>query len=159
MSPVLLGTIISASFLIALGLRRPLERLFVSPFPDDTQPSRQFFMDVSFYVAVGAAVAFYNNVIYGFPLILSGGKLVVGCAVAGFFSSLDMALARERSVIHHAIEQDKVSQPPKRLYSVTRKFSLVAITTTLFVAIIIVLIIERIISISPKNSPFPITKT
>jgi len=143
MSPVLLGTIISASFLIALGLRRPLERLFVSSFPDDTQPSRQFFMDVSIYIAVGTAVAFYNTLLYGFPLILSGGKLVLGCAVVGFFSSLDMALMRERSVIYHALEQGKVSQPPKRLYSVTRKFSLVAITTTLFVAIIIGLVISR----------------
>lgn len=143
MSPVLLGTIISASFLIALGLRRPLERLFVSSFPDDTQPSRQFFMDVSIYVAAGTAVAFYNALLYGFPFILSGGKLVLGCAVAGFFSSLDMALMRERSVIYHALEQGKVSQPPKRLYSVTRKFSLVAITTTLFVAIIIGLVISR----------------
>jgi len=76
---------------------------------------------------IGCTAALYNKVQYNFPLILSGGKLVLGCDVIGFFSSLDMALARESSVIHHALEQDKVSQPPKRLYSVTRKFSLVVI--------------------------------
>ncbi len=146
MSPVLLGTIISASFLIALGLRRPLERLFVSPFPDDSQPKRQFFIDIILYITIGCALALYNKAQYNFPLILSGGKLVLGCVVVGFLSSLDMALARERTVIHHALKQDKVSQPPKRLYSMTRKFSLVAITTTLFVTIIIVLIISKDIS-------------
>jgi sigma-B regulation protein RsbU (phosphoserine phosphatase) len=143
---VLLGTIISASFLIALGLRRPLERFFVSPFPDDSQPNRQFFIDIILYITIGCTVALYNKAQYNFPLIFSGGKLVLGYVVVGFLSSLDMALARERTVIHYALKQDKVSQPPKRLYSVTRKFSLVAITTTLFVTIIIVLIISKDIS-------------
>jgi len=146
MSLVLLGTTLSTGFVIALAVRRPLERSFVVSFPDDTQPKRQFFVDIIFYISVGCAVALFNKAQYNFPLILSGGKLVLGCIVVGFFFSLDMALARERSVIHHALDQDKVSQPPKRLYSVTRKFSLVAIIATLFVAIIIVLIISKDIS-------------
>ncbi|MCK5194263.1 MAG: hypothetical protein KAQ71_10660, partial [Desulfobulbaceae bacterium] len=120
--------------------------MFVSPFPDDLQPKRQFFIDIILPITIGCAVALYNKVQYNFPLILSGGKLVLGCVVVGFLSSLDMALARERTFIHHALKQDKVSQPPKRLYSMTRKFSIVAITTTLFVTIIIVLIISKDIS-------------
>ena len=146
MTPVILGTTLSVGFFAAWAFRRPLERAFVLSFPDDTQPKRQFITDSMLYLAVGCAVAVYNKAQYNFPLIVSGGKLVLGCVVAGFFSSLDMALTRERSVIQNALEHGNASQPPKRLYSVTRKFSLVAITTTLFVGIIIVLIISKDIS-------------
>ncbi len=67
----------------------------------------------------------------------------MGCLVFGFFFSLDMALARERTVILEAVARDTALPPPKRLYSMTRKFSLVAISATLFVSIIIVLVISR----------------
>ena len=84
---------------------------------------------------------FYNIMVYSFPA-LSGLKVVLGCCIAGFFLSLDTALARERAVIHKAYNSNKFLSPPKRLYPMTRKFSLVALAATLFVAAIIGLVIS-----------------
>jgi sigma-B regulation protein RsbU (phosphoserine phosphatase) len=143
MPPVLLGATLFAAFLIILILRKPLERLFVLSVVDTDQPKRQFFLDISICLVAVFCVVLYNNIFHNFPLIMSGGKLVLGCLVAGFFFSLDMALARERTVILDAVARDTSLPPPKRLYSMTRKFSLVAISATLFVSIIIVLVISK----------------
>ena len=143
MPPVLLGATLFAGFSIILILRKPLERLFVLSVVDTDQPKRQFFLDISICLVAAFCVVLYNKIFYNFPLIMSGGRLVLGCLVAGFFFSLDMALARERTVILEAVARDTALPPPKRLYSMTRKFSLIAISATLFVTIIIVLVISR----------------
>ena len=146
MPPVLLGVILLVAFLATLVLRRPLERTVVFAHPEPAQPKRQFLLDFFLCLAAGAAVIAYNNVVYGFPVVYSGSKVILGCTVAGFFLSMDTALARERTIIHNAISRDTAMPPPKRLYSMTRKFSLVAITATLFVSAIIGLIISGDIS-------------
>ena len=84
---------------------------------------------------------FYNIMVYNFPVV-SGLKVVLGCGIAGFFLSLDTALARERAVIHRAYNSNRFLSPPKRLYPMTRTFSLVAFAATLFVAAIIGLVIS-----------------
>jgi len=88
----------------------------------------------------------YNHLIYDFPLITSGLKLVLGCAVAGFFIALDMALTRERTVIRSAMASTWDHRPPQRLYSMTRKFSLFALTATVAVAGVIGLILAGDVS-------------
>jgi len=137
---VVLGVILLSAFLAAFLVRIPLERWFVLSIPEISQPKRQFVIDFILCLAVGFAVMFYNMAAYNFPT-LSGLKVVLGCTIAGFFLSLDSALARERAVIHQAYESNGFSSPPKRLYPMTRKFSLVAFAATLFVAAIIGLVI------------------
>ena len=122
-------------------MRAPLERLFVVSSPEPFQPKRQFVLDFLLCLAAGSAVMLYNMIVYRFPP-LSGLKVVLGCAIAGFFLSLDTSLARERAVIHEALDSDMALSPPKRFYPMTRKFSLVAITATIFVAAIIGLVIS-----------------
>ena len=143
MPPVILGATLFFAFLIALGLRKPLERRLVLSAPDAAQPKRQFFLDISICLIAACAVAIFNKIIFNFPLLKSSGKLVFGCLVIGFFFSIDMALARERLIILDASALDTERPPPKHLYPMTRKFSLVAISTTLFVSIIIVLVISK----------------
>ncbi len=140
--PVHLGVILLIAFLTVLALRRPLERDFVLSAAAFGQPSRQFFLDFSLCLAAGSAVVAYNAIVYKFPVVSSGSRLILGCTVAGFFLSLDASLARERTVIHDALAQATASPPPKRLYSMTRKFSLVAFTTTVFVSAIIGLVVS-----------------
>ncbi|MBC8393578.1 MAG: SpoIIE family protein phosphatase [Deltaproteobacteria bacterium] len=141
--PVILGVTFLISFLIALALRRPLERFIVTAAPVDLQPKSQFYLDMLLSFAVGLVVAGYNTMFYSFPLLGSGAMVILGCMVVGFFISLDMALAREPEIIVEALEQEAIFRPPKRLYSMTRKFSLVAITTTLFVSVIFISVISR----------------
>lgn len=138
---MVLGVILLTAFSVALAVRTPLEGLLVLSAPEPSQPKRQFILDFILCLAVGSAVMLYNLRAYNFPA-LSGLKVVLGCGIAGFFLSLDTALARERAAIHQANTTDRHLSPPKRLYPMTRKFSLVAFAATLFVAAIIGLVIS-----------------
>lgn len=140
--PVLLGVSLLIPFVAALALRRPLVNRFVASQPQIVQPKKQFYLDFTLCLAAGSAVAVYNAFAHGFPAP-SGISLLLGCAVVGFFLGMDMALARERKVIYAALAEDRLLPPPKRLYSMTRKFSLVALTATLFVSLILGLVIAR----------------
>ena len=142
---MVLGVILLSAFLAAFVVRTPLERRFVFSVPETSQPKRQFVLDLILCLAVGFAVMFYNFMVYNFPAI-SGFKVVLGCTIVGFFLSLDTALARERAVIRQAYKSNSFLSPPKRLYPMTRKFSLVAFTATLFVAAIIGLVITGDVS-------------
>jgi sigma-B regulation protein RsbU (phosphoserine phosphatase) len=141
MPPGLLGVIFLVAFFASFVLRRPLERTLVLSHPEPAQPKRQFFLDFFLCLTAGALVIAFNNLFYDFPVASSGSKVILGCTVAGFFLSMDTALARERSVIHNAISGDTVLPSPKRLYSMTRKFSLVAFIATLLVSAIMGLVI------------------
>jgi len=88
----------------------------------------------------------YNYLMYDFPLVGSGLKLVLGCVVAGFFISLDMALIRERSIIQHAMALALDHRPPKHLYSMIRRFSFFALIATLSVAGVIGLVLSGDVS-------------
>ena len=140
--PVFLGVSLVIPFTAALALRRVLENRFVVSQPRIVQPRKQFFLDFALSLTAGFAVVVYNTLAYGFPAA-SGISLILGCAVVGFFLSMDMALARERKVIYDALAADRILPPPKRLYSMTRKFSLVALIATLFVSLILGLVIAR----------------
>ena len=137
-----LGVSLFIPFMAALALRRPLENRFVLSQSRVAQPKRQFYFDIAMFLAAGSLVVVYNTIAHGFPAV-SGISLLLGCTVVGFFLSLDMALARERNVIHAAFAEDSVLPPPKRLYSMTRKFSLVAFTATIFLALVLGLVIAR----------------
>jgi sigma-B regulation protein RsbU (phosphoserine phosphatase) len=140
--PVHLGVSLLIPFMAALFLRKPLENRFVLSQPRVAQPKRQFYFDIAMSLAAGSLVVVYNTIAHNFPAA-SGISLLLGCTVVGFFLSLDMALARERQVIHVAFAEDSVLPPPKRLYSMTRKFSLVAFTATIFLALVLALVIAR----------------
>jgi sigma-B regulation protein RsbU (phosphoserine phosphatase) len=140
--PVLLGVSLLIPFLAALALRRFLTRLFVISATPIAQPRRQFQLDLVLFLTAGFAVVVYNTLAYGFPAP-SGISLMLGCLVIGFFIAMDMALARERSVIYDALAKDSALPPPRRLYSMTRKFSLVALTAILFVSLILGLVIAK----------------
>jgi sigma-B regulation protein RsbU (phosphoserine phosphatase) len=139
---VLLGVSLLIPFLAALALRQPLENRFVVSQPRIIQPRKQFFLEVALCMAAGTVVVIYNTLVYGFPAE-SGISLILGCAVIGFFLGMDMALARERTVIHDTLAEEEMLPPPKRLYSMTRKFSLVALTTILFASLVLGLVIAR----------------
>ncbi len=140
--PVNLGATIGVAFGAVLALRRFVEKRVVLRADDALRPQRQFLMDLSFFLAVGLAVALFNTVVYGFPPA-AAISLLIGCMAAGFFTGMDTALARERSAIYLARNNAPTVKPPKRLYPVTRRFSMVALSTSLFVALILMMVISR----------------
>ena len=109
-------------------------------------------MDFALCLIAGIIANAFNIAYFGFPLI-SGIWLMIGCAVTGFFLSLDTALARERDVINTAVAQDHTLPLPGRLYSMTKKFSLVALTTTIFVSLVIIAVFSRDIVWLSKIGP------
>jgi len=140
--PVTLGAIIFGAFTIVAMLHRPLERRFILSAPISSRPKRQFYLELSLMVLAGLIAVIYNRAFYNFP-IFSGISLVFGCSVSGFFAGLDSALAREREIILGAVRQNRNLPTATRLFPVTRKFTLVAVATTSFVALIIILVIAR----------------
>jgi sigma-B regulation protein RsbU (phosphoserine phosphatase) len=139
---VTLGVIILLSFIAALALRIPLNRRFVRQAPEVSQPKRSFVLELGFSLFAGVLGSAYNTIIYAFP-VYSAFSLMVGCTLTGFFIGLDSALARERKVIMQAMSRDQILPIPKRLFSMTRKFSFVALATTLFVSVVLIMVFTR----------------
>lgn len=137
-----LGAIILIAFLVVLVFRVPAQRRFVRAAPAILQPKRAFSVDLVLCLAAGLLAATYNRIAFGFTAS-SAGSLLIGCAVAGFFIGLDSALMTERTLIREAISRNHRLTPPKRLFSITRKFSFVALVTTVVVSTVMVMVFAR----------------
>jgi sigma-B regulation protein RsbU (phosphoserine phosphatase) len=140
--PVMLGAILLGSFTVALLIRRPLERRLVASAVDSARPKRQFFLDLGLSLIAGVLAGVFNGIVFGFP-VGSSLTLLIGCLAAGFFMSLDTALARERRVIVDAATRDSDHPIPRRLYSITRRFSLTALAAVLLFSIVFILVLGR----------------
>ena len=140
--PVTLGAILAAAFGLMLIVRKPLENRIVKSAAKTAQPKRQFFLDVSLVVLAGILAGVFNTLAFSFPLA-STGTLLMGTMVSGFFLALDTALARERTVIIETIDSNEISTPPRRLFSMTRKFTLAALATVLFFSIVFISVFSR----------------
>lgn len=137
-----LGAIIFGAFAAAAFLRPHLERPVVQQAPVPVQPKRQIILDVSLCLLAGIIAAAVNTFMFDFPPA-SALSLLFGCFVVGFFIAIDMALNRERRNILTALETQRSLPLGDRLFPVTRKFFLVAVSTALFVTGVIVLVISR----------------
>jgi sigma-B regulation protein RsbU (phosphoserine phosphatase) len=142
MPPVILGAILAGAFSIVAAFRPYLKRRWIDDAPLTSRPKRQFVLDVSLVLAAGILAAGFNFFTFGFPLA-SAVSLLSGCIMTGGFLAVDMALALERQIIQQVAAKRKSLPVPKRLFSVTRKFSVAAMTLSLFVWVIIVLVISR----------------
>jgi sigma-B regulation protein RsbU (phosphoserine phosphatase) len=140
--PVSLGVHIIAAYTVVLALRRPLENRWVRAAEEASQPKRQFLFDFLLGLAAGLLAAALNIIVHGFP-VLSTLSLIYGVLIYSFFVALDMSLARERAIILNALATNTTRPPPRRLYSMTRRFALVAIATALCVSVVNLSVIAR----------------
>ena len=125
-----LGVSIFVAYAVVYALRIPLEKRIVLSADILKQAKRQFLLDISLSMIAAGMVLFYNYCLHDFPVMKSGGSVVIGFLATGFFIALDMALARERIIIKEALEAG-ATVPPTRLYPMTRKFSLVGLATVI----------------------------
>jgi sigma-B regulation protein RsbU (phosphoserine phosphatase) len=140
--PVRLGVNILAAFALVLMLRRPFEVRLVDAADETSQPKRQFVFDLALGLAAGVVAAGLNFILYGFPAA-STLSLVFGGVTYSFFVALDMSLFRERGIILNALNQNRALPPPKRLFPMTRRFTLVAVASALCVSIVNLSVIAR----------------
>lgn len=142
LSPVTLGTTLLAAFGLAYAVRAMLERRIVLRASVENQPRRQFFLDLGLCLAAGALVGLFNRIVHGFYLP-SALSLLAGCLVVGFFMGLDLALVRERAIIHAALAANRNAPPPQRFYPMTRRFAVVAVCASLFICMVLAMVISR----------------
>lgn len=138
----MLGIIILIGFLLPLLLRPFLHRTFIDIKEETTQAKKAFFLDFSLCLAAGLIISVINSVLYHIPL-LSLGSMLIGCTIAGFFIGLDSSLAREKMVILRSMANDTISPLPRKFFPMTQKFTMVAIITSVFFAIVLIMVFVR----------------
>lgn len=142
LSPVHLGTIITVGFLPVLAARPLLLPKLVESAPPDLQPRRAFLLDFSLNITAALLINLHNWLHLGFPPV-SLASLFIGCIISGFFIGLNSSLRQERKVITTAIDRDSPRHLPKAFFPMTRKFSFVAVTTSVFVGLVLIMVFTR----------------
>ncbi|HSV92158.1 MAG TPA: SpoIIE family protein phosphatase [Desulfobacterales bacterium] len=140
--PVALGAHILTAFAVALVLRHPLERRLVTAAPEIDQSARQFMLDQGLGAVAALVAAGLNHVRFGFPAG-STISLILGVMFYTFFVALDTALAREHATILKVAGEGRALPVPRRLFPMTRRFTLVAVATAVCVSVVNVLVIAR----------------
>lgn len=105
------------------------------------EPKRQFWGEFGGYVAAGLLAAAFNHVVLAFP-VFSGFKLFVGVVVVGFFLSLDLALAREASLIRAPVDVCW-EMPSGRYIPMSRTLVWFALTCAVSASMVLGLILSR----------------
>ncbi|WP_457576200.1 PP2C family protein-serine/threonine phosphatase [Desulfomarina sp.] len=152
LSPVTLGTTTGLVFLGLLAFRPLLYKLLVNNVTESLQGRRAFLVEFSICILAGLFIYGYNRYSYGFPLF-SIFSLLTGCIILGFFIGLDGSLHQERRAILKAMEKNSIAPLPKRFFSMTRKFTFVAVLSTLFSSLVISLVFARDIIWLTKVTP------
>ncbi len=142
LSPVTLGTTITITFLGLLAIRPLLYKRFVSDKTSMLRARRAFFIEFCTCILAGILIFSYNRFVYGFP-IYSFTSLIIGCIIVGFFIGLDASLFQERKVIREAMNKDISSPIPQYFFSMTKKFTFVAVSSTFFISLVIILLLAR----------------
>lgn len=124
-------------------LTRPfLHRAFVLSATAMAQPKRAFILDFGLCFTAGVIINVADALIFDIPIPYLT-SMMIGCIIAGFFIGLDTSLAQERKVILQARAKDASSALPNRLFPMTRKFTFLAVTTTFFVSLVLMLVFNR----------------
>jgi len=142
LSPVQLGIIILIGFLSVLLFRPFLIKRYVHSAKAPDQPRRMFYLEFSLCFIAGIVINIYNFFTYGLPFV-SLASILIGCTMAGFFIGLDSSLAEEQKVIIRAQADDVISALPQLLIPITRKFTFVTITASIFVSLVLMLVFTR----------------
>ncbi len=106
------------------------------------QPRLIFILELSLCFAAGTLINIYDFFIFRVPPS-SIAAMFIGCLTAGFFIGLDSALAQEQIIILKTPQEDAISPLPKRLFPITRKLTFVAITASIFVALVLILVFTQ----------------
>ncbi len=142
MSPVHLGIIIAGGFLPFLIGRPFLVNRLVEQQPKINQAKQIFYLDLYLCISAAALISIHNYFVLSFPLT-SLLSLLIGCIIAGFYIGLHSSLLQERKVIHYAMQQGEEELYNSRFFPITLKISVIAITTSIFVAIVLILVFTR----------------
>lgn len=138
-----LSAYVATPLVAALCLRALVEPRQVDAAPLLFRSSLQFRMDMAIFTLAALAGAVLLWLVAGFPFVGSGLKLSLAIFTMGLFASLDLALARERRVIHSARSMRGARRPPRRMVPLTHRFTAVAVAVIVLTAIVLLLVFVR----------------
>lgn len=109
----------------------------------DVQASVVGWLDFALFLVAGIGMVVFNDVVYGFPLLESGVKVISGTLTIGFFVSTDLALEHNRKVMEVARSMKWSYGLPDVYYPITTKFFLFGTITVLLFAGLVISVIAR----------------
>ncbi len=133
--------------LAAFALGYCLRRFVIEPLVGHSPVAGRVFLraraELALFLLLGLALAASNTLVLGFPLLASGGKVVLGCVILGAFAAADLALEEERKIAR-LLEQTSQELPVgENMFPLTRQFSLAAAFVLFAVVLVVFLILVR----------------
>ncbi len=147
------GASVAVALALAFVARLALQGPLVERAPAAAQVRRQFALELALFLLAGVALAIYNGLDHGFPVVASGGKIVVAVAVLGYFTAADLGLARERLLARRFAATGQEMMLAERYLPLTGKFLAVALFCALFVGIILVWVVTRDLELLSSTGP------
>jgi HD-GYP domain-containing protein (c-di-GMP phosphodiesterase class II) len=145
LSTAQLGIPIAATLFSQWVIRRPLLNKLVNKAPLENQVRRLLSLEFSLFALSGVLLAGFNTLYYDFP-IESGLKVIIGFLSIGFFTSIDLALERERVIAKHCQSHGIMLEQSRDYFPVSRKLALFAAVTAIMVTTIFFLVINKDLS-------------
>jgi HD-GYP domain-containing protein (c-di-GMP phosphodiesterase class II) len=105
-------------------------------------PGKQFFIELSIFLAASVAITLFNMSVHHFPFG-SGMKIIVGSVSLGFFAAGDLALERERRIYEYFTVSGLSIVPKKRYFPLTTKFLILSTALIAMITAIIFLVISK----------------
>jgi len=124
----------------------------VKSAPPASRISRQLLTDLAGFGLTGLTVALIDNLVFGLPAE-SGARIYASFQMLGFFAALDLASARERSIIRHAAKTGEDLPPGQQPTALALRFALTATTLILAVFGTMFLVVSTDIHFFVKSPP------
>ena len=145
-----LGLILAVGFLMVALVRRRLQARLDAANRLEVEagevrfPWRDALLEFGAWAGVGLWVSLFNWWYYGFPVVLSGLKLVAGALVLGLFATADAAMARRGWQIRwFAAHPEQPTVPVAGRGSVARRVMLFFVLTLTAIGVTLVLLFEK----------------
>jgi response regulator RpfG family c-di-GMP phosphodiesterase len=142
LSTAQLGIPIAMTLIIQWAIRRALITRLVDKAPLNVQVRRLLTLEFYLFALSGFILASFNTLYYDFPPE-SGLKVIIGFLSLGFFTSIDLALERERLIVHYCQKNSLILDQARDFFPVSRKLALFSAVTAIMVTAIFFLVVNK----------------
>ncbi|OEJ69264.1 HD domain-containing phosphohydrolase [Magnetovibrio blakemorei] len=143
LSPMQVAVPIISVLAVQYMVRSPLRQKFVDSQPLKRRVARVFWLEMGLFAISAIIVMAYNEILYGFPFLESGLKILFGLTGLGFFAASDIALEEER-LIADKIEQEHITiDPDENYFPLTRKVVLFASVSISVLVLVFMLLVVK----------------
>ncbi|MEM9725071.1 MAG: HD domain-containing phosphohydrolase [Pseudomonadota bacterium] len=129
---------LTAGFFLRLLAQRGLRKV-----PVERSLTWMFWADFSVFVLCGFAVAAWNAIAFGFPLVHSGSKVLVGFLAIGFYVALDLTFAREINLARELRRRREAFPVSSHFMPYQTRFVLFSMTNMAAVSVVVVLVVLK----------------